>query len=177
MEEDQVVTTVRFESETPGETRALTGNIDGYFKLWDLRSGRLVHQVGARQGSAITAASFSDDRTLLSAGLMNGLNIVYNYPEMSIVGEFSHEDCITTIHFTPDNKSLIVGADRTHFWSIEREEELMSFPAPVYLNWEVTYHDLSRRLTGPSALSPDGKQLVMLIDSVVEIVDLQPPSE
>ncbi|MAT15943.1 MAG: hypothetical protein CMJ46_11820 [Planctomyces sp.] len=73
--------------------------------------------------------------------------------------------------------TLIIGADRTHFWDIEHEEELMSFPAPVHLNASATYHDLSRRLSGPSALSSDGRQLALLVDGVVEIIDLKTPSE
>ncbi|QDU82435.1 Serine/threonine-protein kinase PrkC [Polystyrenella longa] len=168
---------VIFVNEESGPLNAISGDDRGNVHLWNLEGGGIKKRLWTSLGSSINSLSLSPSRQRLAIGLSNGSAVVFLYPEMEKIAEFSHEDVVTKMEFCNQDRILVSSSVRTHFWDLENESELLCFPEPVSLHWENTHEELFTRCSGPFAVSPDRDRVAVILQGEMRLIDLSPPSE
>ena len=103
---------------SPDGTRILTGSEDGYARLWDSASGKLLHKLGPQ--GRVFAAAFSLNGRMIFTGGEDGAGRLWdiNTEEILWTSECRHS-WILTAAFSPDGKKIITSdTDRsTRFWN------------------------------------------------------------
>ncbi len=115
----------------------------GTLRLWDIASGKSIHEIDYSGQSALQALHFSRDGKSLAAWQRQGDILLYETETgnaiRTIRGKFS------TAAFSADGKLLATGGTTIRLWELPTGRELRSFPGSTAM-----------RLL---AMSPDGKML------------------
>jgi WD40 repeat protein len=152
----------------PGGTRVATSGDDGYVRVWDVRTGRLLRSARVTQGTVSDVAVSPDGRLLASCtdsgeGSLVQLRDARTLRPRRTFG--AQEDGVFEVVFSPDGRLLASGG-RDH----------------VVRLWDVRTGRLVRSLTGHDdavtalAFTPDGRKLASASaehDSTVRVWDVR----
>jgi WD40 repeat protein len=116
--------------------RALSGGDDGFLRLWDIRTGRLLRRFPI-EAQASRCVALSRDGQLAACGVDN-LNdgekgfrlIVWDTRTGKLVHNFcGHDDWISCVAFSPDGQRILSGSiDRTvRLWNVHTGREAACF--------------------------------------------------
>ncbi|OHT13774.1 WD40 domain containing protein [Tritrichomonas foetus] len=92
---------------------ALTGSSDGYFRLFDVRIGKMTHQFDCRD--AVTAVSLRQTGSAIAAGCSNGTVLLWDSRTQTALNDtVLHENKITSLAFHPLKPLLLTASEDGH---------------------------------------------------------------
>ena len=130
-----------------GKYLAAAGS-DGFVRIWDNLSGRVLKTWMAHQG-AVEAIKFSPDGKSLATGGQDKLAKLWDWLKSNELKSFTgHKGAVTSIEFSSDGSMLSTGSNDTsiRMWDVSTAE----------VKKELNGHRLAVRSV---AISPDGKML------------------
>lgn len=152
---------------SPDNRLLLGGGDDGVLRLWDLKSGKLLHQLKGHS-AAIRSGVFSGSRLLLLTGSDDNTARLWDAQSGKELHQFlGHTAAVRAIAFSADGKFVLTGSDDTtaRLWDAETGKELRQFVG----------HTAPLRAL---AFSPDGKVIVTGgDDQTVRVWDTQTEKE
>ena len=142
---------------TDGKRFATAGNSKGIVRLWDLHSGKPLHELD-RHRHSVGCVAFSPDGTLLATGGGDRTVRLWDVKSGKEARKFEgHEDDLVAVTFTPDGKGLAT-ANRKRFDSNKE----------VICLWDLKAESKKplRMIVAPGVdgleYSPDGKTLAWI---------------
>ena len=146
----------------PGGQRLVTTSRDGMAKLWNTDEGRPSYEF-APQASALRVAAFSDQGTLVAAGVEDGSVPVFDLRTRQLVARLEgHATPVTAVRFSADGNTIVSAAEGGGItvWNLPTARAIKT------LRGEAS--DIRAM-----ALSPDGSLLATLgSDQVLTVWDL-----
>ena len=145
---DQPVGRVRF---SPDGTLIATSGYDGQARVWDARSGALVHRL--EHGGPVVRVEWSPDGRLLATGSLDKTAALWDASSGRRLFELGHSSAVHAIAFSPDGSRLAtVGTDESvRMWDVARGAQLAIL--------RPSRTDTNSPSGSVCAFSPDGRQL------------------
>ncbi len=152
---------------------------DNEILLWDVATGNLRRRM---DGTPAVALAFSPDSGILASGGADNTIRLWDTMTGQLRGMLKgHSDCIATLTFTPDGKTIASGSCD---WANHRGRNTAEFgwfiPAceSQWKLWDVASGEVLRTVTEPGrllslALAPDGKSLACAIGKDIRLYDLR----
>ena len=151
-------------SFSPDSARIATASLDGTVKLWDTRTGAILHNLGGYRTSA-QGVAFSPDGTRLVTTL-NTYAKVWDAQTGTAVFDLKGREGfdVHRVSFTPDGTRIVTRdfGDKALVWDA-RTGEVLDEPIPVT-------HE-------PGLCSPDGQLFARVVGNSVELVSLKLDAE
>ena len=92
---------------------AVTGSLDGFFRLFDIRSGVLTHSYQC--GDPVTAVSLRQTGSAIAAGTNNGTVLLWDSRTQTILNDtLLHENKVTSLAFHPSKSLLLTASEDGH---------------------------------------------------------------
>lgn len=92
---------------------AVTGSSDGYFRLFDIRSGNVTHTFDCRD--TVTAVSLRQTGSAIGAGTANGTVLLWDSRTQTVLnGSLLHENVVTSLDFHPFKPLLLTASEDGH---------------------------------------------------------------
>lgn len=132
-------------------TKFATGGWDGLARVWDLASGKVVHEL-KHGGLYVHAVAFSPDGRLLATGSDDPDGFVQLWDVATgrkTVSMSGHDDGVLSVSFSKDGGKLLTASyDKSaRLWEVATGQELRSFRGHTWWVWQ-------------AAFSPDESQIV-----------------
>lgn len=119
---------------------SLTGSEDGYFRMYDLRSGIVTKETYV--GSSVTSTAIRQTGTLIAAGLDNGVVLLWDTrTHATINNDPLHHGSVTSCHFHPTKSLLLTASEDTNIGVCNADSRSLYFTlkchsGPVsYVRW------------------------------------------
>ena len=159
------VTSVSFSSNS---SRVATASGDGTAKLWDTRTGALLHNLGGVRSNVQQAVAFSPDGTRLVTPRDQNYATVWDAQTGTAVFDLKARPGfdVHRVSFTPDGTRIVTrsgAGDKALVWDARTGKEVLNEPIPVT-------HE-------PGLTSPDGRWFARVVGNGVELVSLKPDPE
>ncbi|MFO0806123.1 MAG: tetratricopeptide repeat protein [Gemmataceae bacterium] len=153
---------------SPDSSRVATASPDGMVKLWDTRTGALLHNVGGIRSRVPHSAAFSPDGTRLVTARDQGDATVWDVQTGTAVFDLKGRPGLDVyrVAFSPDGTRIVnrnSGGDKALVWDARSGTEVLNEPIPVT-------HE-------PGLFSPDGRLFARMVENSVELVALKPDPE
>ena len=152
---------------SPDEKQIVSGDYDGYIKLWDAESGREIRTLLGHTDK-VTSLSFSPDGTQILSGSDDGTIKLWELNTgREIRTFFGHTDEVSSVAFSPDGKQVLSGSfDNTvKLWDKETGNEIRIFSG----------HEQN---VSSVCFSPEGKQILSgSYDGTIRLWDIDTGQE
>jgi hypothetical protein len=145
---------------SPDGSRLASGGFDQIVRIWEVSTGKGLHELVAHQASVEWVAFSPDGTKLVSAGKDQTIRLWDAVRGRPIRGFTGHAGWVYCAMFTPDGKHLISGGrDMTiRLWDVETGDEIRQFIWPAKRNMAMRGNTPTDFLL--VVLSPDGQNLV-----------------
>ena len=120
-----------------GGTRIATGGLDGIARLWDVATGKLLHELEGHDGPVTKVAFDASGQRLVTAG-EDGTARLWDVARGELLQTLAgHTDAIRDTEFSPDGSNVALASldGDGSFWSVRtgvREHVLRGHFNPVY---------------------------------------------
>jgi WD40 repeat protein len=131
----------------PDGKTVLTGNYDGTARLWDLRTGKIIHIFGTPEEhyNAILSTALSSDGKFAAMGFYDGVVTVWNLQSGMELYTISLDSQVSKIAYAPDGETFLTATlTAVQLWDASSGKLLATFDA------------------NNAAFTPDGKMIIGL---------------
>src|SRR2546423_808192 len=121
-----------------------SGGHDNTVKLWDVKTGKLIHSFEGHT-NAVWSVAFSPDGLTLASGSADHTVRLWDVKTGKPIRYLeAHTDAVNNVAFTPDGLILASGSvdKAVIIWrpSFEDEPRVVSFAQPLYYLREISFH-------------------------------------
>ena len=131
-----------------GQTLA-SGGLDNIVRIWDVRTGKVLHRLTEHQ-HWVNSVAFSPDGQTLASGAMDNTVYLWDVRTGRVRDTFNYGDWVDSVAFSPDGKMLAIGGS---YGSIRLWDVLTGVVRDTF-NLGIWVHSV--------AFSPDGNTLAGL---------------
>lgn len=112
---------------TPDGVKLMTGSVDKFARLWDLRTGQAIHEW--QHEGEVGAVDVSPDGRYGLSGAQDGTARLFDIETGDEVHRWTHEGAVYDAHFSPDAKLVVTaGEDNTaKVWRVEDKKLTQTF--------------------------------------------------
>ena len=159
------VTSVSF---SPDSSRVATASGDGTVRIWDTRTGAMLHNLGGVRSNVPQLMAFSPDGTRLVTPRDQNYATVWDARTGTAVFDLKGREGfeVHVASFTPDGTRIVTRSaegGKALVWDARTGKEVLNEPIPV--------------TQVPGLTSPDGRLLARAVGFGVELVALKPDPE
>jgi WD40 repeat protein/basic membrane lipoprotein Med (substrate-binding protein (PBP1-ABC) superfamily)/transcriptional regulator with XRE-family HTH domain len=161
---------------SPVDQRLVSASSDYKVKIWDIAAS--ARQTAAslsfsfELSSGISAIAFSPDGSTLSAGLENGISLLWNLATKAELFAFrGQRDSIVSMAFSPDGKQLATASldGSARVWSTETGQDLLTLAGHTNAVLGIAYSPDGQRI---ATASRDGTIKIWVVKTDQEILTL-----
>ncbi|WP_257458353.1 WD40 domain-containing protein [Archangium lipolyticum] len=137
---------------SPDRRRLASGASDGTVRVWDARSGELLHRLEGHSDRVRTVA-YAPDGSRLASGSNDGTVRVWDARSGELLHRLEgHSDLVRTVAYAPDGTSLASGSndETVRVWDARSGELLHQLEGHEGRVWTVAYAPDSSRLASGS---------------------------
>ncbi len=157
---------------SPDGSRFVTAAWDGHARVWDLASGKELHDL-KHEGQYVHAAKFSPDRKLIATGSNDPTGFVRLWNAKTgepVKSFFGHTDAVLSVRFSKDGRRLVTTSyDNTaRLWDVQTGKEIQRFEGHFWWVWSAAFSPDEKLLV---TASHDGTANVYEVDTGKKIAD------
>jgi WD40 repeat protein len=101
--------------------------------IWDVSSGRLLHELPMQDSGLVPSLAFSPDGTLLATAEYSNEARLWDIPSGKLRATLKgHIQAVMGVTFSPDGRTLATGGDdgKVKLWNIATQQEMVSLKIP-----------------------------------------------
>ncbi len=112
---------------SPDSNYVATGSLDKTARLWDVKTGKMMHEFTGHTNTVWSVAFSPDSKHVLMGSGDNAVRLC-DVKTGKMLHVFTHTDWVSSVAFSPDSKNILTGSDAiARLWDVETGEIVQEF--------------------------------------------------